>query len=61
LDYEPKGQALLITAKIIAITAITNKMWIKLPAEAKKNPKTHPIIRITAIMYSKLLILICFS
>jgi hypothetical protein len=27
-----KRQAFLITAKITAITAITNKMWIKLPA-----------------------------
>jgi len=33
MNYEPKDHALLITAKIIAITAITNNTWINPPAE----------------------------
>jgi hypothetical protein len=52
-------QALLITPNNKAITAITNKMCIRLPAWLKKKPKTHPIIKITAIMYNKPLITLC--
>jgi len=34
------------------MTAITSKIWIKPPAEARKKPKAHPIMRITAIIYN---------
>jgi hypothetical protein len=39
----------LISRSNIAIMAITSKMCISEPAEKTKNPKAHPINRITAI------------
>jgi len=33
----------------IEMMAKTSKMWIKCPTEKKKNPKSQPMIRITAI------------
>ena len=51
-------QALLITPSNKAIIAITSKMCIKPPAWLTKNPKIHPITRITAIMYNKLLMML---
>lgn len=33
--------------------AITNKMWIILPALYTKNPKAQRITKITAIVYNK--------
>jgi hypothetical protein len=35
--------------KIIAINAITSKIWIRLPAENTKKPSNQPIKRIIAI------------
>lgn len=32
--------------------AITSSMWIRLPAEKTKNPKSQPIISIIAIRYN---------
>jgi hypothetical protein len=37
---------------MIAITAITNKMWIRLPAAVKNTPIAQPMIRITAMIYN---------
>jgi hypothetical protein len=50
------SQALLITPRIKAIIAITNKIWINPPALYTKNPKIHPIIKTTAMRYNKLVI-----
>jgi hypothetical protein len=40
------------------MTAITNKIWIIEPALKTKKPKSHPIIRITAAMYKRELIVL---
>ena len=37
----------------IEIMAITNSTWISEPALKTKNPSNHPIIRITAMIYSR--------
>jgi hypothetical protein len=50
------AQALLITPNISAIMATINKIWINPPALYTKNPSIHPIIKITAMRYNKLLI-----
>jgi hypothetical protein len=39
---------------MIAITAITNKMWMMLPAWKANMPNNQPIIKITAIIYNML-------
>lgn len=48
----------------MAITAITNRIWIKLlvaiPATTPKNPNTQIIIQITATNQSKLLMMLWF-
>jgi hypothetical protein len=38
------------------MTASTNKTWIIPPAEKTKNPRSHPMISTTAIIYNMLLI-----
>ena len=42
-----------ITLNIIAMTAITSRTWIMLPAANPKYPIAHSIINITATMYNK--------
>jgi hypothetical protein len=44
--------------KITAIIAITSSTWIRPPAEKTKNPSSHPIIRITAMRYNIIMILV---
>lgn len=40
--------------------ANTNKMWISPPTLYAKTPIAQPIKRITAITYSKLVVINCF-
>jgi hypothetical protein len=51
---------LLIKPNNNEITAITSNTWIIPPAEYIKNPKAHPIIRITAIIYNSEFMLCVF-
>ena len=37
----------------MAITAITNNIWMMEPALKTKKPNNHPIIRITATIYKR--------
>jgi len=45
----------------IAITAMTNKIWINPPTVVKKNPTTHAITRITATIYNNEFMIDFFS
>jgi hypothetical protein len=33
------------------VMAMTNRLWMKLPAAYAKVPIAHPVMRITAMMY----------
>jgi hypothetical protein len=50
----------LIRVRSRDIIANTSRMWIKWPMEKMKNPNNHPIIRITASRYKKLLMIAGF-
>ena len=43
----------LINLKRMAITAITNKMWMIFPTLYTKKPSAQSITRITAIVYNR--------
>jgi hypothetical protein len=45
----------------IAIIASTKSTWMILPKEKTKAPSSHPIKRITAMMYNRLFIGIYFK
>ena len=62
IDYGLQTQtyALRIKPKSRAIMAITNNTWIRPVAEYKNTPSAHPIIRITATIYNKPLMMLKF-
>ena len=43
----------------IEIIASTKRIWIKPPIAYPKKPISQPIIRMTAMIYNKLLMIIC--